>query len=372
MDTVRLGELTATKQLIGLATKVSTNFLRPRQPMDGIVGLAFAGASVSGASPLLDTLYEQDQIQERKFSFFFGSENGNEDFNSLGNQHSILVLGEPDAGLVYQHRLRREAIEEKDPKSGKYPASEPNKPSLSSAEELFVYTPVLHKGPPSMWFIAFQGMLMDGHVVAGCGVFDLPCVALPDSGTSFITLPRRYWQKFVARLTRRGQSSCSKEAGESLVCASGLKNLPTLEFQIADCSLSLTPSEYVLSNGQVAVQPLPPKLDHLDLFILGDVFLRAFYTEFDADNLQVGFANAKPAHQETILDFISKHIAGFGAVLVLVAIIVASIWNKWKDEDSNQVMMRDRNDSLPPFVTYGSVESSARAGLLPHLSERGQ
>jgi hypothetical protein len=66
--------------------------------------------------------------------------------------------------------------------------------------------------------------------------------------------------------------------------------LPTVSFQFEGRVFALTPEQYVLPNGQLAFQAHESDLPDLDIFILGDVFLRNVYTIFDADRRRVGFA----------------------------------------------------------------------------------
>ena len=137
----------------------------------------------------------------------------------------------------------------------------------------------------------------------GSGVDTYACVALPDSGTSFIALPLDLFQK-VVKVIQTHRPDCGLDSNKNVICTRamtlGPDALPTLQFTFAGVPFTLTGEDYLLQNGQLALQtvdlPSNPGVEW-KLIILGDVFLRKVFTVFDADTPAVGFAtlsNSEP------------------------------------------------------------------------------
>ena len=87
-----------------------------------------------------------------------------------------------------------------------------------------------------------------------------------------------------------------------LTCSSAsAHSLPTLSFTLSGShTYTLAPADY-LSDHTVGVMPLHTALggQSVELFILGDTFLRIFYTAFDMERLAIGIANGKNVRVET-------------------------------------------------------------------------
>ncbi|KAM1576810.1 hypothetical protein PS2_032971 [Malus domestica] len=350
-DNVEVGDLVVKNQEFIEATKEgSLTFVIAK--FDGLLGLGFQEISVGNATPLWQTMSEQDLLSDDVFSFWL-----NRDTNSdVGGE---LVFGGVDSNHY----------------KGKH-----------------TYVPVTKKG---YWQFEMGDLIIGNQSTGEC---EGGCAAIVDSGTSLLTGPTTtvtvlnhaigaegvvsaecktvvsqygdlIWDllisgaqpgqvckqlglcifngsKYVStgietvvekegkegssvgngalctacemavvwaqnQLKQKGTKekvlsyiselcdSLPSPAGESIVECSSLSSMPNVTFTIGDKPFVLTPDQYVLKTGEGVAEvcisgftayDIPPPTG--PLWILGDVFMGAYHTVFDFGDLQVGFAEA--------------------------------------------------------------------------------
>ena len=106
-----------------------------------------------------------------------------------------------------------------------------------------------------------------------------------DTGTSVLTGPSK---KIAPILSKIGNVTAD---------CSNLNTLPNITFTLAGKDFNLSPEYYVIKAPETPGGPEQCQIgiismDQLGLWILGDPFLRAYYSVFDPVKNQVGFATA--------------------------------------------------------------------------------
>uniref|UniRef100_A0A8C9RKT7 Renin n=1 Tax=Scleropages formosus TaxID=113540 RepID=A0A8C9RKT7_SCLFO len=210
-----------------IITEPGNHFARPLH--DGIMGLAL----MPNRGTIIDTMIEEGLLDEPVFAFYLSrnSERGSE-----------VVFGGTD-------------------------------PSHYTGEIHWV--PVQES---SHWQLVFEGFEVDHQPTGWCVN---GCSAIVDTGTSLLTCPPQYVDTLQQMLGAE-----TDDSGNYVFDCNSLSSLPTLTFVMNGAHLHLEPSSYVLTvRGQLH------RLPHgMPFWILGDVFLRQFYSVFDQGNARVGFA----------------------------------------------------------------------------------
>jgi cathepsin D len=110
--------------------------------------------------------------------------------------------------------------------------------------------------------------------------------AVIDSGTSIIVGS----EKLIKELT---------DGIEVKRTCKGIESLPDITFTIDNQDYTLTYNDYVLKVTEMGItecmlaimgSAFPPSFNY---FILGDTFMRKYYTFFDKENNRVGFTESK-------------------------------------------------------------------------------
>jgi len=133
--------------------------------------------------------------------------------------------------------------------------------------------------------------------------------ALVDSGTSLLVLAAPLYDKLMAELTWRLSTCVHDDKQDVLRCdrppANDLSKLPWLVINFIaadgeDFPLCMSPEEFILESPDEerpgGAQCIPAfsrgGVAETNPIILGMTFLRSFYTNFDVEKMQVGFARS--------------------------------------------------------------------------------
>ena len=215
--------------------------------MDGIAGLAFPGLAMVTTPTLLEHLKAQYPSMKNYFSLYLSN-----DFTST----SQLVFGGDDLfGIVG--------------------------PNAS-----WHFTPVVRRGSMEAfkyWTVKMSG-LVSGSELSLCE--SKACYAIVDSGTSGIAVPEVDYDTLVNFVTAKVQNC------KDVTCYyASTSDFPDLIFKLApDNEFPLKPRDYVSCSKWGECVLKFQKSSGSTYWILGDVFMEAYYTQFDFDNLRVGFA----------------------------------------------------------------------------------
>lgn len=212
---------------------------------DGILGLAFPILSVNHVPTVFENLVNNGQVKKGEFAFYLGD--SRTDFGELtfGGVDPLKFTGD------------------------------------------FTYEPLI---AATYWEINLKNTVVNGvsYIDSAVGA-----KAIVDSGTSLLTGPTEVVAKIAKDIGAR-----EVIAGEYFLPCN-YDTLPNIEFTIGTTVYSLSPIDYLIPDGDLCVfgmmgMDIPAPTG--PLYILGDIFMRKYYTVFDYTNKRVGFALAN--HKE--------------------------------------------------------------------------
>ncbi|XP_063064460.1 pepsin A-like [Engraulis encrasicolus] len=233
-DTLQVGGKKVINQIFGLSESEAP--FMEQMAADGILGLAFPSISSAGATPVFDNMMSQGLLSKDLFSVYLS------DHGQVG---SMVLFGE---------------IEQQ------------------------YYSGNIHWIPltsQTYWKIKMDSVTIDGNIVACAG----GCQAIVDTGTSLVVGPTNDIYNMNAWV-----GASTNQNGDATVPCSNVQNMPEVTFNIDGQPYTIPASAYVSQTSYGCMSGFGNGGSQ-QLWILGDVFIRQFYTVFDRQYNMVGLAS---------------------------------------------------------------------------------
>jgi cathepsin D len=242
-DTFHLGPIKVREQTFGqIQSEIGNVFMTGK--FDGILGLSFPSLSAAGYTPVFDNVMKQNLLTENAFSFYY---------SKAKHQDSTLVLGAPNPQL-YKGDIK--------------------------------WLKVSHA---FYWELRLKDIRIGNKNLNLCP--DGPCKIVLDTGTSLLTGPTTAMSTLLHSLNL--DPDCNGQ------------NLEDITYILSDSEgqheFTIDPEFYVVRSRDSSgpERHCKPGFMALDvpeprgpLYILGDIFMRKFYTVFNRDMSSIGFAEA--------------------------------------------------------------------------------
>ncbi|KAL7679116.1 putative aspartic peptidase A1 family, aspartic peptidase domain superfamily [Plasmopara halstedii] len=263
LDTVTISELTVTNARFGVIEHESDRlqgFLA-----DGIFGLGFEGLAHISRPTVFAALAGQNASLEYMFAFYLTPEAYHIGSELHIGGYDLSVVG-PNASFHYTPVVKLPEFD-----SFMYWTIKMNSFKVIISNGNVIH----HKGNTN------DGRTETDITTNLCQPF---CYAIVDTGTSLISIPATQFDQIVKKITHG--LNC-----DGIDCVGvGAANFPVLEFGMEpDNIFLLQPEDYVFCSdwGECTLQ-IQSTTD--EWWILGDVFIKTYYTLFDAERMRIGFA----------------------------------------------------------------------------------
>ena len=242
-DSVNMGGVLVNNQVfgevydpkgLGMAYKVGK--------FDGILGMAWPRISVDGIPPVFQNMMTQKAVGEPVFAFRLGTD---------GASGELVIGGVDDSH--YRGDLH--------------------------------YLPLSNE---TYWEVKLDGMSLGGKTVTKVQR------AILDTGTSVLAGPTAEVAVIAKQIGAHPILPFGPYKKEFVVACSKLAAMPSLAITLGGKDFVLNASDYTLDIAKTECMfgftgiDMPPEIG--ELWILGDVFLRKFYTVFDVGQRRVGIA----------------------------------------------------------------------------------
>ncbi|XP_029013051.1 pepsin A-like [Betta splendens] len=232
-DTVQVGGISVANQVFGLSQSEAP-FMAQMQA-DGILGLAFQSIASDNVVPVFDNMVSQGLVSQAMFSVYLSS-------NS--EQGSEVVFG----GVDNTHYTGQ-----------------------------ITWIPLTSE---TYWQIQMDSVTINGQTVACSG----GCQAIIDTGTSLIVGPTSDINNINAWV-----GASTDQYGDASVNCQSIQNLPDVTFTLNGNAFTVPASGYI-SQTSYGCNTGFGQGGSDQLWILGDVFIRQYYTVFDSQSNYVGLA----------------------------------------------------------------------------------
>jgi saccharopepsin len=243
-DDISVGEAQVTQQRFAEITDVKgLGLAYAIGKFDGILGLAFQSISIMHIPTVFQNLVEQKAIKDPVFAFYLPSTTGSDGEMDIGGIDSSHYTGTLD-----YHKVTN----------------------------------------ADYWELGLDSFDIGGKSVSNT------TKAVIDTGTSLLAGPIAE-VKAIAKLI--GATPFPLQPKEYTVPCASVSGLPNLDFTLGGKTYTLEPKDYIINAenticllGMVGIDesripsPIGP------FWILGDIFIRQFYTVFDFGQQRVGFA----------------------------------------------------------------------------------